>query len=120
MYTHLGVELALDHTVSSFLKDTMDPGCCHNLEAHLHLLDGYRGRGRRDFQPCGRDPALVNKAADFLRDEHMVPPEWRQDANKGMVRTDDGRWVLPPRHREVHDHPDDMEHHLHQLGLIAN
>ncbi|XP_044974396.1 phospholipase A1-Igamma1, chloroplastic-like isoform X2 [Hordeum vulgare subsp. vulgare] len=39
-YSHVGVELALDHKRSPFLKDTLDPGCSHNLEAHLHLLDG--------------------------------------------------------------------------------
>lgn len=119
VYVHLGVELALDHKVSTFLKDTLDPACYHNLEAHLHLLDGYQGRGQ-GFQLCGRDPALVNKAADFLLDEHMVPPVWRQDENKGMVRTEDGRWVLPPRQREVDDHPEDTDHHLDQLGLTAN
>jgi acyl-CoA synthetase (AMP-forming)/AMP-acid ligase II len=40
-YSHVGVELALDHKRSPFLKETNDPGCFHNLEAHLHLLDGY-------------------------------------------------------------------------------
>lgn len=40
-YSHVGVELALDHTHSPFLKPTADPSCFHNLEAHLHLLDGY-------------------------------------------------------------------------------
>ncbi|KNA18597.1 hypothetical protein SOVF_069260 [Spinacia oleracea] len=39
-YCHVGVELALDHKNSLFLKDTNDPTCSHNLEAHLHLLDG--------------------------------------------------------------------------------
>ncbi|TVU36885.1 hypothetical protein EJB05_18838, partial [Eragrostis curvula] len=119
VYTHLGVELALDHKVSPFLKDTLDLACYHNLEAHLHLLDGYQARGM-GFQLCGRDPALVNKAADFLRDDHRVPPVWRQDANKGMVRTDEGRWVLPPRERELHDHPEDTEQHLQKLGLLSN
>ncbi|XP_002456959.2 phospholipase A1-Igamma1, chloroplastic [Sorghum bicolor] len=120
VYVHVGVELALDHKVSPYLKaETLDLACFHNLEAHLHLLDGYQGRAR-EFRLCGRDPALVNKAADFLRDEHMVPPVWRQDANKGMVRAEDGRWVLPPRHREVHDHPEDTDHHLQRLGLAAN
>ncbi|CAL9781173.1 unnamed protein product, partial [Musa acuminata subsp. burmannicoides] len=38
--SHVGVELALDHKHSPFLKDTVDPSCFHNLEAHLHLLDG--------------------------------------------------------------------------------
>ena len=39
-YYHVGVELALDHKNSPFLKDTNDPTCSHNLEALLHLLDG--------------------------------------------------------------------------------
>lgn len=39
-YSHVGVELALNHKNSPFLKDTTDPVCSHNLEAHLHLLDG--------------------------------------------------------------------------------
>ena len=91
----------------------------HNVEAHLHLLDGFRGSGE-GFQPRGRDPALVNKSADFLRDEHMVPPVWYQEENKGMVRTEDGRWVLPPRHRDIDEHPDDTDHHLQQLGLTAS
>jgi hypothetical protein len=111
VYAHSGVELELDHTRSPFLKDTFDPACHHNLEAHLHLLDGYQGRAA-GFQPCGRDPALVNKNADFLRAEHLVPPARRQDANKGMVRTEDGRWVLAPRPRNVQEHPDDIDHRL--------
>lgn len=40
-YSHVGVELELDHERSPFLKPTSDPACAHNLEAHLHLLDGY-------------------------------------------------------------------------------
>lgn len=39
-YSHVGVELLLDHKNSPFLEDTNDPSCFHNLEAHLHLLDG--------------------------------------------------------------------------------
>lgn len=40
-YSHVGVELLLDHKRSPFLKETSDMSCFHNLEAHLHLLDGY-------------------------------------------------------------------------------
>lgn len=39
-YSHVGVELALDHKNSPFLKQNADMVCAHNLEAHLHLLDG--------------------------------------------------------------------------------
>ncbi|XP_039135993.1 phospholipase A1-Igamma1, chloroplastic-like [Dioscorea cayenensis subsp. rotundata] len=115
-YCHVGVELALDHKNSPFLKDTGDPSCFHNLEAHLHLLDGYHGKGQRFVLASGRDPALINKACDFLKDHHMVPPYWRQDLNKGMVRSGDGRWVQPER-QKMDEHPPDMYHRLMQLGL---
>ncbi|KAA8550801.1 hypothetical protein F0562_002485 [Nyssa sinensis] len=111
-YSHVGVELTLDHTNSPFLKQTSDPVCAHNLEAHLHLLDGF-------VLASGRDPALVNKACDFLKDHHMVPPYWKQDENKGMVRNKDGRWVQPERPK-LDDHPAEMHHHLKQLGLDSN
>ncbi|KAE8699519.1 Phospholipase A1-Igamma1 [Hibiscus syriacus] len=39
-YSHVGVELALDHKNSPFLKQTGDLSCAHNLEALMHLLDG--------------------------------------------------------------------------------
>ncbi|XP_041005415.1 phospholipase A1-Igamma1, chloroplastic-like [Juglans microcarpa x Juglans regia] len=115
-YSHVGVELALDHKNSPFLKPTGDPVCAHNLEAHLHLLDGYHGKGHRFVLASGRDPALVNKASDFLKDHYLVPPYWRQDENKGMVMGKDGRWMQPERPK-LDDHPPDMHHHLQQLGL---
>lgn len=122
-YAHVGVELPLDHKRSPFLKDTLDPACYHDLEAHLHLIDGYHGRGERFVLASGRDPALVNKACDFLKDHHGVPPCWRQDENKGMVRARDGRWVQPDRHGwhlddhdHDHDHGDHRHHHHHHDG----
>lgn len=39
-YYHVGVELALDHRNSPFLKETGDLACFHNLEVLLHLVDG--------------------------------------------------------------------------------
>ena len=49
-YYHVGVELALDHsTHSPFLKPTNDLSCFHNMEAHIHLLDGYDGHGERFY-----------------------------------------------------------------------
>ncbi|KAM7521664.1 hypothetical protein LguiA_011566 [Lonicera macranthoides] len=115
-YSHVGVELALDHKNSPFLKPTGDLSCAHNLEAHLHLLDGYHGKGQRFVLATGRDIALVNKACDFLKDHYLVPPHWRQDHNKGMVRSEDGRWVQPERSK-LDDHPEIPHHHLRQLGL---
>ncbi|OMP09832.1 Lipase, class 3 [Corchorus olitorius] len=117
-YSHVGVELALDHKNSPFLKQDADLTCAHNLEAHLHLLDGYHGKGHRFVLASGRDPALVNKACDFLKDHYLVPPCWRQDENKGMIRNKDGRWMQPERPK-LDDHPEDIHHHLKQLGLAT-
>lgn len=117
-YAHVGVELALDHTHSPFLKPTKDVCCAHNLEAHLHLLDGYHGPGRGFQSTTNRDFALINKSSDFLKSDYGVPPCWWQDHNKGMVRTTDGRWVLPERPRMEAHHPD-MAHHLEQVLKFA-
>ncbi|KAI3882430.1 hypothetical protein MKW92_005076 [Papaver armeniacum] len=118
-YSHVGVELLLDHKNSPFLEDTNDPSCFHNLEAHLHLLDGYHGKGKRFVLAGGRDPALVNKASDFLKDHYLVPPHWRQDENKGMVRSHDGRWVQQDRPKHE-DHPPETPQHLKELGLAPS
>ncbi|KAG8389266.1 hypothetical protein BUALT_Bualt02G0211100 [Buddleja alternifolia] len=100
-YSHVGVEVALDHKNSPFLREDGDLVCAHNLEAHLHLLDGYHGRGERFVIANGRDYALVNKGCDFLKDEYEIPPNWRQDHNKGMAKNKEGRWVQEDR--PVHD-----------------
>ncbi|XP_016185288.1 phospholipase A1-Igamma1, chloroplastic-like [Arachis ipaensis] len=118
-YSHVGVELALDHKNSPFLNPNGDAICAHNLEALLHLIDGYHGKGERFVLATGRDPALVNKACDFLKDHYLVPPNWRQNENKGMVLSHDGRWVQPERPK-LDDHPEDMHHHLKQLGLATS
>ncbi|CAI0434295.1 unnamed protein product [Linum tenue] len=118
-YSHVGVELELDHKSSPFLKPTSDLVSAHNLEAHLHLLDGYHGKGQRFALASGRDPALVNKGSDFLQDHHMVPPFWRQDHNKGLIRTQDGRWMQPERPK-LDDHPEDMHEYLTSLRAILS
>ncbi|KAK1317876.1 hypothetical protein QJS10_CPA05g00856 [Acorus calamus] len=118
-YSHVGVELELNHKKSPFLKETVDVSCYHNMEAHLHLLDGYHGKGERFVLASGRDPALVNKSSDFLKDDYLVPPNWRQDENKGMIRDDEGRWTQPER-AKPDDHPPHTNYHLQQLGLGSN
>ncbi|XP_031113245.1 phospholipase A1-Igamma3, chloroplastic-like [Ipomoea triloba] len=117
-YAHVGVELALDHTRSPFLKKSGDLGCAHNLEAHLHLVDGFHGKDQPFRSATGRDIALVNKDSNFLKRELDVPPYWRQDENKGMVRTSEGRWVVPDRSR-IEAHPPDTGHHFEKVLRLA-
>lgn len=40
-YSHVGTELRVDTRMSPFLKPDADVACCHDLEAYLHLVDGY-------------------------------------------------------------------------------
>lgn len=77
-YAHVGPELMVDHSQSPFLKPTRDPGRAHNLEVHLHLVDGYIGKGEGFRSATNRDIALVNKNCDMLRPHYGVPPNWRQ------------------------------------------
>jgi hypothetical protein len=46
-YVHAGgAELRLDSRDSPCLRPDAGPACCHDLEAYLHLLDGFAGSGR--------------------------------------------------------------------------
>ncbi|ONK59090.1 uncharacterized protein A4U43_C08F2870 [Asparagus officinalis] len=42
-YAHVGRELKVDSKISPYLRPNADPGCCHDLEAYLHLVDGFMG-----------------------------------------------------------------------------
>ncbi|CAJ1943266.1 unnamed protein product [Sphenostylis stenocarpa] len=40
-YTHMGTELRVETKMSPYLKPDADMACCHDLEAYLHLVDGF-------------------------------------------------------------------------------
>ncbi|GMJ15079.1 phospholipase A I beta 2, DAD1-Like Lipase 1 [Hibiscus trionum] len=40
-YSHAGTELRVDTKMSPYLKPNVDVACCHDLEAYLHLVDGF-------------------------------------------------------------------------------
>ncbi|KAF6149971.1 hypothetical protein GIB67_008692 [Kingdonia uniflora] len=40
-YAHVGTELKVDSKSSPYLKPDADVACCHDLEAYLHLVDGF-------------------------------------------------------------------------------
>jgi hypothetical protein len=45
-YQHAGAELRIDGKNSPCLRPDAGPACRHDLEAYLHLIDGYTGTGR--------------------------------------------------------------------------
>ncbi|XP_010941432.1 phospholipase A1-Ibeta2, chloroplastic-like [Elaeis guineensis] len=42
-YADVGRELRVDSRASPYLRPDADPACCHDLEAYLHLVDGFMG-----------------------------------------------------------------------------
>ncbi|XP_074315892.1 phospholipase A1-Ibeta2, chloroplastic-like [Silene latifolia] len=40
-YAHVGTELRVDTKMSPYLRPDADVACCHDLEAYLHLVDGF-------------------------------------------------------------------------------
>ncbi|XP_014519255.1 phospholipase A1-Ibeta2, chloroplastic [Vigna radiata var. radiata] len=40
-YSHVGSELRVQTKMSPYLKPDADMACCHDLEAYLHLVDGF-------------------------------------------------------------------------------
>ncbi|CAN6279400.1 unnamed protein product [Urochloa humidicola] len=45
-YHHAGAELRIDSKNSPCLRPDAGPACRHDLEAYLHLIDGFTGTGR--------------------------------------------------------------------------
>jgi hypothetical protein len=45
-YEHVGAELRIDSKNSPCLRPDAGPACRHDLEAYLHLIDGFTGTGR--------------------------------------------------------------------------
>ncbi|KAJ8428372.1 hypothetical protein Cgig2_012519 [Carnegiea gigantea] len=93
-YVHIGTELVIDTRKSNFLKDSKNPSDWHNLQAMLHVVNGWHGIKRIFALKIKRSIALVNKSCDFLKEEYLVPPSWWVEKNKGMVINKEGEWVL--------------------------
>ncbi|CAM6099252.1 unnamed protein product [Calypogeia fissa] len=91
-YTQVGVELNVDNLESPFLKWSINPSSAHNLEVCLHLLTGVKGKNSCKFTTSSlfathlRDLALVNKYSAMLQEKFLIPENWFQEENKGLVR----------------------------------
>ncbi|KAG6658058.1 phospholipase A1-IIdelta-like [Carya illinoinensis] len=98
-YKHTGVDLVIDTRKSPSLKNSKNPSDWHNLEAMLHVVTGWNGEKEKFELKVNRSLALVNKSCEFLKDEYLTPGSWWVERNKGLVRDENGEWVLA--------HPDD-------------
>ncbi|GAB4859665.1 hypothetical protein Ancab_011146 [Ancistrocladus abbreviatus] len=93
-YVNTGTELEIDTRKSHYLKESKNPSDWHNLQAMLHVVNGWNGK-RGEFElKINRSLALVNKSCEFLKDELLVPGSWWVEKNKGMVLREDGHWML--------------------------
>uniref|UniRef100_A0A2N9F7B8 Phospholipase A1 n=1 Tax=Fagus sylvatica TaxID=28930 RepID=A0A2N9F7B8_FAGSY len=99
-YVKTGTELVIDTRKSTSLKDSKDPSDWHNLQAMLHVVAGWNGKEGEFELKVKRSLALVNKSSEFLRDEYLIPGSWWVEKNKGVVRDENGEWVLAPPEEE--------------------
>ncbi|EOA27212.1 hypothetical protein CARUB_v10023322mg [Capsella rubella] len=99
-YVDMGINFVIDTKKSPFLKDSRNPGDWHNLQAMLHVVAGWNGKKGEFKLMVKRSIALVNKSCEFLKDECLVPGSWWVEKNKGMIRNEDGEWVIAPVEEE--------------------
>ncbi|XP_022751958.1 phospholipase A1-IIdelta-like [Durio zibethinus] len=95
-YVYSGTKLVIDTRKSPSLKDSKNPSDWHNLQAMLHIVAGWNGKEGEFVLKVKRSLALVNKSCAFLKDECLVPESWWVEKNKGLVRNEDGEWVMAP------------------------
>ncbi|KAF5481549.1 hypothetical protein F2P56_002190 [Juglans regia] len=95
-YEYTGIELVIDTRKSTSLKDSKNPSDWHNLQAMLHVVAGWNGEKGVFELKVKRSLALVNKSSEFLKDEYLIPGSWWVEKNKGLVRDENGEWVLAP------------------------
>eukprot|EP01018_Ginkgo_biloba_P001533 Gb_40769 [translate_table: standard] len=67
-YCHVGTELRVDNKDSPYLKPNADMSCCHDLEAYLHLVDGFFS-SKTPFRSCAKRNILrliMNQRSNVL------------------------------------------------------
>ncbi|KAH6780672.1 alpha/beta-Hydrolases superfamily protein [Perilla frutescens var. hirtella] len=95
-YRDVGVELEIDNRKSPSLKDSSNPSDWHNLQGMLHVVAGWNGVEGEFELKVKRSLALVNKSSEYLKDEYLIPGSWWVEKNRGLVRDENGEWILAP------------------------
>ncbi|KAK1397176.1 Phospholipase A1 [Heracleum sosnowskyi] len=95
-YVNTGIELFIETRKSRNLKDTKSPSDWHNLQAMLHIVDGWNGDKGEFELKVKRSLALVNKSSEILKEEYLIPGSWWVEKNRGLVCDDKGEWVFAP------------------------
>ncbi|KAH6833518.1 alpha/beta-Hydrolases superfamily protein [Perilla frutescens var. hirtella] len=95
-YRDVGVELEIDNRKSPSLKDSSNPSDWHNLQGMLHVVAGWNGAEGEFELKVKRSLALVNKSSEYLKDEYLIPGSWWVEKNRGLVRDENGEWILAP------------------------
>ncbi|XP_027064906.2 phospholipase A1-IIdelta-like [Coffea arabica] len=95
-YVNTGTLLEINTRKSPHLKDSKNPSDWHNLQAILHVVNGWNGSKGEFELKVKRSLALVNKSSAFLKEEYLAPETWWVEKNKGMVIDENGDWILAP------------------------
>ncbi|KAL5053427.1 hypothetical protein RYX36_034109 [Vicia faba] len=85
----------------------------------MMMMNRYHGKNREYEATTYRDIALVNKGCDFVKDEFSVPPKWRQELNRNMVKTENGKWILAQRPQVAETPNEDIGSYLAQMGITV-
>ncbi|KAJ9560070.1 hypothetical protein OSB04_005230 [Centaurea solstitialis] len=111
VYVDVGIEVVIDTKWSPFLKEKNGLAILyvsdfHNLEATLHTVAGYEGKGREfNWQSLEKRRGLgsVNMWGDLLKDNYEIPQSWWAEKHKGMLLNENGDWVLSVIDGDDHD-----------------